>query len=1146
MKSLFKILSLCLFLSAYSLNAQSFLASGKWVQIQIDNSGIHKITKSDLSKMGLDVQNTDPRNFQLFGIQGAELSQMNFSAPSPQSPEIPIYIEGESDGKWDDADYILFYGQASIDWIFSGGDYKNFTNFYASHTSMILGSGANKGKRIQDQPGFVGAITNTYSGNEIYLKHDSDIVNPAGMGRTWFGEKFGNETLNRTFVTKVPSYIDSVWVKFTFAATMVDDTGSLVINANGRSLRYNLRAIFGSYENYTYTEKFFKIPVIGGAVSLQFKLNRPNTKSYGYLDFYEITSSSPDKLPSANITLTPTANTFIRHAQLASDPSNVAYEFTSSISNCKMWNVSRPIEPANLVLLPNTGNKFSVLLNGKIDHHTFVCFDPNASDFFKPKFIKSIGNQNIAFNGAYEFVIITHPNFIKAANALKSFREAAPTNFKTLVVTPQEIYNEFSGGMQDLVAIRNFLRWQYKYSASQGTKLRFVTLFGAASYDMQDRVADNTNFIPVYQSSNNNANFSLDDFLGYLDSAEGDPEIIKSKLTVPVGRIPCYTLEEALGVVDKLKRYSSPQALGPWRANIAFGCDDADESWETEFVQESEKNAQYINQFYPYLNVNKLYSDAFKQSTTGNNESYPDMSAAINRNMKDGVLFFNYQGHGGLKGWAQESILDIPMINSWENSYRMPIMFTATCEFSQYDDPKSKSAGVLSLLNPKGGAIALMSTTRLVYVSGNTQINSDFWTKYGFPRPNEPIPTLGEVFQKMKNRPPPYNSEDNKFALLGDASMPIAFPKHIIAVDSVNGKLLSAFRDTVKAFSIITLKGHVNERLVGEFNKFNGTMWVKVFDKPSQKFTLNNDKSASPVPFLEQSGVLFNGQVTVTNGKFQLVFSVPKDISYNYGIGVAKFYAHNGETDAAGSWQFIIGGSEVGVNPGSDGPIVRSFMQDTTFVSGGKVARDVDFVARIYDKDGINATGAGIGRDLLLVIDEGTENQRSFVLNDYFTYDVNSYTTGTVRFPLTGLQPGKHVLTCKAWDIYNNGGKGSVECLVIPPRTFEITESNSFPVPFDGRESSGSAGSQPFTVSVRHTLPGENITSNWMIFDATGREVRRGEAWFESAQNKVDAMVWDGRSNSGEQLMGGIYFYQILLTTEDGLKQSVGGKFIKL
>ena len=456
----------------YVLQAQSFLATGKWVQIQIDNSGIHKITKSELSKMGLDVQNTNPRNFQLFGIQGAELSQMNYSYPAPQSPEIPIYIEGEQDGTWDDGDFILFYGQSTSDWTYTGSEYRNFTNFYSPHTTLIIGSGSNQGKRIRDDPGFVGAITKTYAGNEIYLKHDTDLVNPAGMGRSWFGEKFGNETLNRNFTTKVPTYIDTVWVKFAFAATLIDDTGSLVITANGRAIRYNLRAIFGSYENYTYTEKFFQIPVVGGAVNLQFKLNRPNTKSYGYLDYFEITSASPNKLPASNITLVPTSTTFIRHAYLASDSKNVSYEFVSSLSNCKVWNVSNPLEPSNMVLQPVSSNQFSFLLKGAIPHHTFLCFDPKSNDFLKPKWIKSIANQNLAFQDAYEFVIITHPNFLKAAQALKTYRESAPTYFKTLVVTPQEIYNEFSGGMQDLVAIRNFLRWQYLSSQNKGKKLQ--------------------------------------------------------------------------------------------------------------------------------------------------------------------------------------------------------------------------------------------------------------------------------------------------------------------------------------------------------------------------------------------------------------------------------------------------------------------------------------------------------------------------------------------------------------------------------------------------------------------------------------------------------------------------------------------------
>jgi hypothetical protein len=746
-----------------------------------------------------------------------------------------------------------------------------------------------------------------------------------------------------------------------------------------------------------------------------------------------------------------------------------------------------------------------------------------------------IQQQNKAFDSPSEFIVLTHPDFMEAAVELANYRKINP-GYAVQIVTPQEIYNEFSAGQQDLMALRNFIRWRHKHATSNGLKLRFVTLMGAASYDMQDRLANNTNYIPIYQSSSTigAGSFCLDDFLAFLDSGDGDPMRTKSKMSLSIARIPVRTLQEANGVVAKIKRYGSTNSLGPWRSNIAFACDDVDESWETEFVVESENNANYINQFFPYLNVNKLYADAFPQSTTGNNEKYPEMSAAINRTLKDGALFINYQGHGGLKGWAQESILDIPMVSSWDNPYKMPIMFTATCEFSAFDDPKVQSAGELALLNPNGGAIALMSTTRLVYVSGNTQINRDFWTNYGFPKPNEPIPTLGEIYQRMKNRPS-YTTEDNKFALLGDASMPIAFPKHLIQIDTVQGKHISAFKDTIKAFSVVRLKGHVNERLVGPFNQFNGTMWVKIYDKPLQKFTLNNDGQAKPVAFSELSGVLFNGQVTVKDGKFDLVFSVPKDIAYNYGIGVAKFYAHNGVTDAAGSWQFYIGGSENLQTVDSEGPSIQAYMQDTTFLDGGKVARDVDFVARIFDKDGINATGAGIGRDIQLIIDEGTENQRSFVLNDYFGYDVNSYTRGTVRFPLNDLQPGKHTFTCKAWDIYNNPGKGAVSCLVIPPRTFEITESTAFPVPTKDQ----------LNVSVEHTLPGENLTANWKILDAQGRTLVSGESYHESAPARFTVINWDGITHHGNAVQGGIYFYQIHLSTEDGLENHVGGKFIK-
>lgn len=1116
----------------YSLSGQSFLSNGKWAQVEIKQSGLHRITYGELKSLGFQMDQMDPRNFQIFGAQGKELNQNNLSAIRSQSHEIPIQIIGESDGKWDLNDYILFYGQSANDWFFNGTSYQHFVNFYARSARFIIGSSSQAGKRIAISKPITGGITNTFSQSQYLAVHDSDIINLAEMGRQWYGEKFGNETTQRSFSHQIPADLDTIAVRFGFAIALQDDTGSLLVNANGIYRRTFLKPVNTGSESY-YTIQFdMLVPVVSNRLNLQIKLNRPNTKSSVYLDYFEILGQRKNQITAA-------CNSIIRNESLAANKLNVEYEFESNILNPAIWNVSDPLNPEIVNVSPKTSKLFSFYAASNQMKSDFLCFNPVGTDFLLVKGINSVPNQNVAFAGPYDLIIITHPDFLKAAEALKSLR-MAENGLKVGVVTPQQVYNEFSGGQQDLVALRDYLRWQNYFSQNQGGKLKYVTLLGAASYDMQDRLANNTNYIPIFQSAtyNGNGSYCLDDFLGYLDSNQGNPDVgEKCRLTVPIARIPCRKLTEALAVVEKIKRYSSAQSLGPWRTNIAFACDDADQGWETEFVVQSEKYARYINQFYPYLNVNRLYSDAFKQITTGNNEKYPDMSAAINRTIKDGALFMNYQGHGGIKGWAQESILDVPMINAWDNKYKMPIMFTATCEFSAYDDPKFQSAGVDALLNPNGGAVALMSTTRLVYVSGNTQINNDFWTNYGFPKPNEPIPTLGEVFQKMKNRPS-FNSEDNKFALLGDASMPLAFPKHIIYVDTVQGKHISQFKDTIKAFSIVKIKGHIDERLIGKFTTFSGNMWVKIYDKPVVKYTLNNDNSATPVPFSEQSGILFNGQVQVVNGNFTVIFSVPKDINYNIGIGVAKFYAHNNQTDAAGSWQFFIGGSEQNITADFDGPVVRSFMQDTTFLSGGKVSKDVDFVARIFDKDGINATGAGIGRDILLVVDEGSDAMQTFVLNDYFAYDINSFKSGTVRFPLSSLTPGKHTFTCKAWDIFNNPGKGSVGCIVIPLRNFEVTDHGQFPQPWDG------VGN--ITFWARHTLPGDNLQVNIKILDESGRAVVQMNRFIESSAAKTELMEWDGKTSNGQICGSGFYFFQIKLSTEDGLEQHFGGKFIRL
>ena len=1124
-KRTFVLLILSL-LMPFSLFADGILSSGKWVKLEFSNTGVYKINYNQLVQFGINPTNLNPQNIHFYSIQGKELSETNDSL-SNGLLEIPIKVIGENDGVFDQNDYILIYKQSVRDIIFNGKNYEHFVNFYSNQAFGILGYNNTKGIRIEIANTPVEKNPKVFNYNESMIFHDTDLVNPTNMGRFWVGEKLGNETLDRTFIEKIPAGIDTVNIKVSIGVGMNNDTGRVIIKANnlgaGISLRQN-----SEYETlYPSIKKMLNVPVLSGNLSLNLKLFRSNSKDGINLDYYEITYKEPLSFIQKQFP--------IQNTSVAIGGGQFKYKFNGTNSNYLFFNVSNPSKIVQLPYSNNNGN-LEVIIDSNQKVSRIWAFDDNFS--FTPKFIGEIKNQDILKGANLDFLIISHPDFITAANDLAKFRTDYD-HFSTKVANLYEIYNEYGGGQHDLVAIRNYIRSEYFKSNKQ---LKYVLLLGTASYDMQGRVSPNSNFIPIYQSTNGTDKqslFCLDDFLGYLQTNSGNPLIHNDTLDVVIGRIPARTLADAQGVVNKLKRYSDKKALGSWRNRLTFVCDDIDKSYEAEFTEESEQYATYIAKNYPNLRLNKVYADAFKQVTNGNNEKYPEVSSAITSALNDGTLFMNYQGHGGEKGWAQEEILDIPMINSWSNKYKMPVLFTATCEFARYDDPKFQSGGELALLNPNGGAIGLMTTTRLVFVSGNTIINDAFWTKYGFPKPNQPIPTLGEVYKRLKNRPSQswQLTEDNKFALLGDPSMEIAFPKNFVSVDSINGQSVSVFEDTVKAFSVVKLSGHITERLKTIMTNFNGTLDVEVYDKPTQKYTLNNNKVSYQIPFKNETSILYKGSVSVVAGKFTLVFSVPKDIAYNIGKGRAVFYAQNGETDASGSWVFNIGGSEKITEVDTVGPQVQLFVNDSMFINNSKVSSESKAFARIYDKSGINATGAGIGRDLEIILDEGTENAKSYVVNNFFTYENNSYQLGYIDFPLPLLTSGQHTLKCRAWDVYNNSGENSISFEVVPGRDLIISEHGAIPNPSLG---------ETVNIWVSHNLSGEDLTVNWEIYSTVGSLMAKGTKLEYAALSKFNAISWDGRGDNGIAANGNMFYYKINVKTSDGLSKFIGGKFIKL
>ena len=1112
-----------------------FASGGEWFGIEVHGTQSYQITYQDLKNWGMDM-NSDPRNFHVFGYMGSELASRNEGALTVDPPELSIAVVGESDGKWDPGDYVEFFvlgpkGHA----LNKQQSAVPYTRFYDAKLHFVAGHNSERGLRMLTQSAWVGSepMSQWFHWASEFVWHDSDRVNPTAMGRTWLGEKLGNETLTRSWKENLGTRCDSAALSLTLAPSLVDQGGSVKIQINDTQQTLTLRPISNGFEAHYLLSKSYRVPLKSGQLDLTLDLNRPNTQSSLYLESYSIELFGE--------ALTPDQNTLLFNEGLAQYPSNTTrgWRLVDNLQTTPLpryWNVTNPYQPFNLQnpQVSKNGKAWKELrfFPGEEAGMLWVSY-PN--QLAKPVFTGRFTVNNVTGEFASDMIILTHSDFLEAATKLALHR-IQKQGYSVKVVLLDDIYKEFGAGQPDLMHIRNYARLELSKAKAQNVDFRYLLIMGSASYDMQDRVSHNTNFVPIYHANTNNkaAAFCLDDFIAYTDSGQGDPEKGVSRMAFAVGRIPCRTADDAKAVVEKLIRYDDKKSLGDWRSQITFVCDDMDEYWEREFVTQTESYAQSMVNSWPYLNVNRVYADAYKQVTTGNGEKYPDVSKAIDRAVQEGSLFVNYQGHGGEKGWAQEAFLDVPMIQAWKNPYRMPVLFTATCEFSRFDDPEHQSAGELALLNPSGGAVGLMSTTRLVYVSGNSEINRDFWTKYGFPKVGEPVPTLGEVFQRMKNRPS-LNSEDNKFALLGDPSMRLAFPEHLIIIDSINDIPEVIFDDTIRAFSVVKVKGHISERQKGYFKGFNGVCSIKVFDKPINRSTLNNDGSSDPVDFQDWASILFNGEVSVVDGAFSFVFAVPKDINYNIGLGRAQFYAHNGETDAMGAWSFLIGGSEAITELDTSGPEVRAYLEDTTFVAGAVVPATSTFVGRVFDRNGINATGAGIGRDMLLILDEGTEREQQWVVNDYFTYDLNSYQRGTISFPLPTLAPGKHTIRCKVWDIYNNSGEGKTNFVVSPGRELVISRHGMVPNP-------AHAGSR---ISVTHSLPGDDLQVTWQWLDMAGRVVRQETTQESSSLTTLSWSPWGRNSAQGpDPLPQGMYLYRVLISTLDGLSAVCGGKFV--
>jgi hypothetical protein len=1121
----------------------SVLASGAWYKIGVTKDGVYKIDKTFLTNLGLDVANTDPRNIRIYGNGGKLMPEKNATFRFDDLNENAISVVGESDGVFDTGDYILFYGQSTDTWKRVAGSKMPFDHqiHYFSDTSFyFITADLGTGKRITSQSSLSNSPNTTTSKQDYYGFHEQNTTNLVKSGREFYGEKFDlTTTYSFSFLIPDAAIGDSVYVNASVlgrsdAATV--GPSSFGVNFNSNSFNFTCPATnVNSYlADVGYPGEDSKGAILNSTF-LSVSVSKLTANATGWLDNIVYNARR-------NLIFNQTQFNFRDRKTVVGPNTFAKYILTNNNAiSPTIWDVTNPFDikeqqynvSANILDFTATSDSLK----------QFTIFTPTQA--FTPKGYGSIPNQNLHGIQQADFVIVTHPSFLAEAQRIANIHQLYDT-LTYAIATTQEVYNEFSSGTPDIGGIRDFVKMLYKRPTDPNEATKYLLLLGDASYKNKDiNLSGNTALIPAYEtaiSTSYTNSFITDDYFAMMDNNEGDllsggPDLVD----IGVGRFPVKNKAEAIAVTNKVENYYklnygfNPNAIesscvtaendypqGDWRNWVCFVADDEDSN---EHINQANNLANKIYNGNKYYNVDKIFIDAYVQESTPGGSRYPLAVEDLERRIEKGALILNYTGHGGELGLAEERIVDVPQILNWKNKNNMPLFVTATCEFSRFDDPDRTSAGEYCLLNENGGAIGLMTTVRLAFSGLNYILNDKFYNHALSPMPNGKMPHIGDLYRLTKRDLAPGNSQYMNFVILGDPALKLAYPQQRVFTTSINSQAVTPTSiDTLNALSLLSITGYVGDANGNKLTNFNGIVYPTVFDKAVTVTTVANDASSNPLPFLLQKNIIYKGKSEVINGDFTFSFLVPKDISYNYGIGKISYYAHNGVNDANGYYdKIVIGGSNSNAISDNQGPSISLFMNDEKFVSGGVTNENPKVYAKVSDISGINTIGTGIGHDIVAILDENTKD--AIILNDYYVSDLNTYQSGKIRYPLNELPEGNHTLTLKVWDVQNNSSSSYTDFVVANQADLALTHILNYPNPFTTKTK----------FFIEHNQCCVSLKVLIQIYTITGKVVKSINQTINNEGFRLDGIEWDGKDEFGDKLARGVYIYKVSVT--DGSKK---------
>ncbi|NBC25006.1 MAG: type IX secretion system sortase PorU [Bacteroidetes bacterium] len=1097
----------------------SNLASGDTYRLEVPQSGIYTLTYSYLTnELNIPASILDFNHIRILSSGEGVVPESN-DVQRPFDPVVvPAYAIGSDDGSFDPGDRLLFYapGPDNIN-VSDEGIIKKRNNPYDFNGYFFVQCGDDIASMEFPEFNIDQEPMQRITAIKQFMHHEQDQVNLQdlnianhGTGQRWLGEAFSlnrkqdfTEALRPTVALSAdhPAY-----VSLHFAARASSQT-RLRLNVNGETALFamsgtNITDSEHQVAQAAEADRMFEINELN-EISLEFLPNSGNDQAW--LDYITLNYFSSE--------LNPDVGSMFYIMPESEDSYKVDLAFSGNGNSPQLFNIT---DFPNYYRVPTTlaGDRIQFSDKGTSAFNRYIAFDAE-KNYPTPDFIEKIENQSLK-DMEVPHCLVVYANVLEpAVNRWIAHREAySHINIEKAEV--QQIYNEFSGGKVDPGAIRDLTRYLYE---KDGSTFEYLLLFGAASFDYRhiNKNHPDYNMVPTYQTAESYDpifGYPTDDFFALIRPGQGGDLV--GSLSINVGRLPARDLEEAQVMVNKIIRYESSKASrGDWQNRFVFLADDGDYNLH---LKDADNIAEDVREDSSLI-IEKIYFDAYKRTNGASGVRFPDATAKLNDAIRRGALVINYLGHGGPYGWSSERVLTNDDVQSWTNSDQLPLFITATCTFGTYDQPALESTGELLINKGAGGAIALFTTSRPVYSSSNRRLTAATFKEL-FGEDEKGFIPIGKVLTRAKNgnRQDTLRANARKYTLLGDPTMRILLPNYQIITTSFKGNNAQINPDTIGPLERVTVEGYIADRNGLPVEEYNGVLSPTLFDKVDERSTLGQSSRSKVRDYKTQENILWKGKVPVTAGHFEFTMVVPKSINEEIGQGKIQYFAtsdQEGFEDAKGAYEkFFIGGIPTDTTMNLNPPIVDLYLENDLFINGEQVGPNTMVYVKLFDSLGINLSNNGLGKEMVAILDGNTSDP--IVLNSFYEPNLEDPRGGTIFYPLNKLEPGRHTLKVRAWNILDLMGEAEIEFFVVSSEEDEIFEVMAYPNPFV----------ESVCIRMKSQLPVGEYQGFLEVFNSVGQVIDEVPVGFLLQSSETPCIEWRPRTRL-THLGGSLYYVRI-------------------